>query len=1288
MSQQYVYYFDEGKGLGKDVLGGKGANLAEMTSLGIPVPPGFTITTEVCDIYHTHNKKYPKEVLEQVHKNIERLEKEMNAGLGDKENPLLVSVRSGAKVSMPGMMDTVLNLGLNDDTVLGLIRKTNNERFAWDSYRRFINMFGDVVMSVEHKYFEEVLTTIKEEKNVRYDTDLSASDLKKVVKEYKSVVKKHTGTSFPDDPKTQLQMAIDAVFESWMGKRAIAYRRIHDIKGLLGTAVNVQAMVFGNMGDNSATGVAFTRDPSTGENKFYGEFLINAQGEDVVAGIRTPLPISQLQELMPKAYKKLESIYKKLEHHYKDMQDIEFTIQEGELFMLQTRTGKRTAHAAIRIAVEMEKEGLIDKNTALLRVDPNQLNQLLHKQFDPEEKQKAKVIGKGLPASPGAAVGQVVFTAEKAHDAAEDGKTIILVRTETSPEDIEGMHAAQGILTARGGMTCIAEDGIILTNKGFLRCDDAYEELKWGEKLYTLSFDSKTGKTEWKKIIAAGRKVSDVIEISVSQTGRSGRNTIKVTNDHKFLVIKNRSLEKKPISSVLNNKEFVTVVDKIPYLDKSIGNQKLAYVVGALITDGYLSLKKTKGSVTFTQKDSPEKKEFISTVNTYFEETFNKRFNLRRKKTSHNYIGDRLVHGEALDLICTSMEPALILSQIKENIVPWVLSLDEESTLSFLAGVIDGDGTFDRKRIQIYASKECVRQGVVAGCLKLGILPQITINRNISNIQICENQNDILRFTKRIKGNVSERKYGQKLFSVNQLFNDIVDDVNFRGRVKEGIKRNLLFDGKKIERDILPLCREKEYDQLSSILKSDLRMYRVSKLSEGGKTWVYNFEVEGKEELDKNFVVFTKMYSPLLVSNSHAAVVARGMGKCCVAGCGDIFINEEQGFFTAKDGVKIKEMDWISVNGSEGVVYLGQVPVKDPEISGYFETLMKWADQTRKLKVRTNADTPHDSEVAIKFGAEGIGLCRTEHMFFEGERIKAVREMILAETEEERRKALAKLEPFQKSDFVGIFKVMTGLPVTIRLLDPPLHEFLPKEEKDIKEIAQEMNVSVEKLKNTITLLHEFNPMLGFRGCRLGVVYPEIFEMQTSAIIKAAIEVNKAGLKALPEIEIPVVANVKEIEVLKEKIIAVAEELMTKSGVNVHYKIGTMVELPRACVTADEMAPFVEFMSFGTNDLTQTTYGFSRDDAGKFIPNYIEQGIFDKDPFQEIDRKGVGALMKICVEKAKSVKKDIEFGICGEHGGDPNSVEFCHQIGLDYVSCSPFRVPIARLAAAQAVIKKV
>jgi len=862
-AKKYVYSFDEGKGVGKAILGGKGSNMADMVALGLPIPPGFTISTEACDAYYKNNKKYPKEVLEQIQEKLEELEKKMGKKLGDPVDPLLVSVRSGAAVSMPGMMDTVLNLGLNDISVQGLIKKTNNERFAMDSYRRFIQMFGDVVMGVEHAKFEEALEEAKATKGVEYDTDLDAADLKKVVEKYKETIRKEKGEDFPQEPKKQLQMAIDAVFGSWNNPRAITYRRINEIKGLLGTAVNVQTMVFGNMGNTSATGVAFTRDPSTGENKFYGEFLVNAQGEDVVAGIRTPQPITELEKIMPDIYKQVVEIYKKLEGYYKDMQDMEFTIQDGKLFFLQTRTGKRTAAAAVRIAVEMVDEKLITKEEALLRVDPNQLDQLLHPQLDPVAKQEAEAIAKGLPASPGAAVGEAVFTAEKARDLAEEGHDVILVRTETSPEDIEGMNAAKGILTARGGMT------------------------------------------------------------------------------------------------------------------------------------------------------------------------------------------------------------------------------------------------------------------------------------------------------------------------------------------------------------------------------------------------------------------------------SHAAVVARGMGKCCVAGCGDITVNEKAGQFSVGDNI-IKEGDFITLDGSTGELFKDKIPVVDPELSGNFGTLMKWADEKRKLGVRTNADTPKDAEVAVKFGAEGIGLCRTEHMFFEGERIKAVREMILAKDLKGRKKALSKLLPYQKEDFVGLFKVMGKRPVTIRLLDPPLHEFLPQEEKDIEELSKEIGVSVEKLKEKISELHEFNPMLGHRGCRLGITYPEITEMQARAIFEAAIETGAA-----PEVMIPLVGNIKEFKNQKDVVVKVAQEVMKGKP----YKIGTMIEVPRGALTADEIAKEAEFFSFGTNDLTQMTCGFSRDDAGKFLKEYVDKGIYEKDPFQALDQEGVGQMVEIAVKKGKKARKDIKLGICGEHGGEPSSVEFCHRVGLSYVSCSPYRVPIARLAAAQAVLKE-
>ncbi len=869
-AKRYVYSFEEGKGLGKELLGGKGATLADMVGFGLPVPPGFTITTEVCDIYYKNNRKYPDEVLKQAEEKLIELEKKTGKKLGDKDDPLLVSVRSGAAASMPGMMDTVLNLGLNDESVTGLAKKTNNERFVWDAYRRFIHMFGDVVMGVEHDKFEEQLDSIKKAKGVKFDTDLDAEELKKLVENYKRVVRESTGKLFPSDPREQLRMAIDAVFGSWNNERAITYRKLNDIRGLLGTAVNVQSMVFGNMGGTSGTGVCFTRNPSTGENRFYGEFLMNAQGEDVVAGIRTPKDINELGKIMPDCYKQLVGIYKKLERSYKDMQDMEFTIQEGKLYILQTRTGKRTAAAAVKIAVDMVREGLIDEKTAMMRVQPNQLNQLLHKQIDPVAKKESELLTKGLPASPGAAVGEVAFTADMAKDMAEEGKKVVLVRTETSPEDIEGMHVSQGILTARGGLT------------------------------------------------------------------------------------------------------------------------------------------------------------------------------------------------------------------------------------------------------------------------------------------------------------------------------------------------------------------------------------------------------------------------------SHAAVVARGMGKCCVAGAGEVHVNEHKKLFTVK-GIEIKEGDVITLDGSTGEVFRGALRVVDPEMHGDFATLMSWADKFRRLGVRANADTPHDAEVAKKFGAEGIGLCRTEHMFFEGERIKAMREMILADDTEGRKKALAKLLPYQKNDFKGLFKVMSGMPIIIRFLDPPLHEFLPKEEKDIAGLAREIGVPVEKVEHVIEALHEFNPMLGFRGCRLGVVYPEISEMQARAIFEAAIEAKKEGAKPVPEIEVPNVITVSEFKLIKNIVMDVAKELdMEKKGIK--FKVGTMIEFPRAALIADQLAKEADFFSFGTNDLTQTTLGFSRDDAGRFIPVYIERGALEHDPFQTIDQHGVGQLMIMAVEKARSVKKDIDIGICGEHGGDPASVEFCHRIGLSNVSCSPFRVPIARLAAAQAALK--
>ena len=884
MAQKFVYFFGNGQAEGradmKNLLGGKGANLAEMSSIGLPVPPGFTITTEVCTEFYKNDQKYPESLTTEVAANLKKIEDLMGKKFGDAQNPLLVSVRSGARASMPGMMDTVLNLGLNDTTVQGIIAQSGDERFAYDAYRRFVQMYSDVVMGMEKEILDHLLEQKKEEKGVHLDTELTATDWKELVALFKATIKQELGHSFPEDPQEQLWGAIGAVFGSWMNQRAITYRRLNSIPAEWGTAVNVQSMVFGNMGNDCATGVAFTRDPSTGENYFYGEFLVNAQGEDVVAGIRTPQPINRvkdkdgklpsMEEVMPECYAQLVKIRSILEKHYKDMQDIEFTIEKGVLYMLQTRNGKRTAPAAIKTAVDMVREGLIDEKTAVLRVAPSQLDQLLHPSLDP--KAVKNIIAKGLPASPGAVSGEVIFTADEAEAEAKIGKKVILVRIETSPEDIHGMHAAQGILTARGGMT------------------------------------------------------------------------------------------------------------------------------------------------------------------------------------------------------------------------------------------------------------------------------------------------------------------------------------------------------------------------------------------------------------------------------SHAAVVARGMGKCCVAGCGDIKVDYREGILTAKNGVVVKKGDIITLDGSSGEVMLGAVPTVPVQLTGDFGTLMTWVDKFRTMKVRTNADTPHDAKVAREFGAEGIGLCRTEHMFFDAERIAAVREMILSEELEGREKALAKIEPMQKGDFVGLFREMKGLPVTIRLLDPPLHEFLPQEEKDIEDLAKTMKVSVNSVKHKIELLHEFNPMLGHRGCRLGITYPEIYNMQVRAIMEAACElVKNEGFSIVPEIMIPLIATVSELQLLKKNAVAICEEVIAKSGVKVEYLIGTMIELPRAALTADEIAQEAEFFSFGTNDLTQTTFGLSRDDAGKFLPFYVENGILPEDPFVSLDQTGVGKLVKMACQLGRETRQGIKLGICGEHGGDPASVIFCHNIGLDYVSCSPFRVPIARLAAAHAAL---
>ena len=870
-----VYFFGNGKAEGraqmKDLLGGKGANLADMTLVPLPVPPGFTITTETCGEYNDAGQRLPRGLMEEVRKNVAKVERATKKKFGNPKNPLLVAARSGAKFSMPGMMDTVLNIGLNDKVVEGMAKLTGNERFAYDSYRRLINMFGDTVMGVDHHHFEHELSDVKKSKGVELDTDLDTEALKEVVRRYKAVYKQHVGSEFPSDPFKQLEAAIEAVFKSWMGERAIRYRELNDIRGVRGTAVNVQAMVFGNMGDDSATGVAFTRNPSTGEDEFYGEFLVNAQGEDVVAGIRTPLDCkTEMVKWSAKAWKELLKIKDVLEKRYKDVQDFEFTIEKGKLYMLQTRNGKRTTAAAVKIAVDMVKERLIDKETAVLRIDPMSLDQLLHPTFNP--KAEKSVIAKGLPASPGAAVGKVAFTAKEAEERVAAGEKIILVRRETEPADIGGMHVSEGILTSTGGMT------------------------------------------------------------------------------------------------------------------------------------------------------------------------------------------------------------------------------------------------------------------------------------------------------------------------------------------------------------------------------------------------------------------------------SHAAVVARGMGTPCVAGAGALHIDTDKKKLTV-NGKTYGTDDWLSLDGGLGEVYQGEVETQEASLTGAFKQIMQWADDYRTLTVRTNADTPHDAEVARNFGAEGIGLCRTEHMFFDVLRIHTMREMILASDTDGRRAALAKLLPYQKEDFVGIFRAMKGLPVTIRLLDPPLHEFLPHNDQDQVALARSLGVTPDQIRQRVQQLHEANPMLGHRGDRLAVTYPEILEMQVRAIIEAACEVKKEGIKVLPEIMIPLVGTKKELDYLKKYTEDTAKAVMKEQGIKVDYLYGTMIEVPRAAVTADEIAETAEFFSFGTNDLTQMTFGYSRDDVNSFLPDYLKKEILERDPFQSLDTGGVGQLIRMAVEKGRGVRSDLKCGICGEHGGDPRSVEFCHEVGLNYVSCSPFRVPIARLAAAQAVIKE-
>jgi phosphoenolpyruvate synthase/pyruvate phosphate dikinase len=1333
MSKKYVYLFADGQAEGtgkmKDLLGGKGAGLAEMTNAGLPVPPGFTITTEACTAYYSSGEKFPEGMWDEALAALAKVEQSTGKKFGGGDNPLLVSVRSGAKFSMPGMMDTVLNLGLNDETRKALAQLTGNERFSFDAYRRFIQLFGKIVLGIDSEKFDHKFDERKKSIGVTEDTHVPAETLAELIEDYKAVVKKETGKEFPTSPLKQLELAIKAVFASWNGRRARDYRRVHKLADDLGTAVNVQTMVFGNMGEDSGTGVAFTRDVATGEKVLYGEYLQNAQGEDVVAGIRTPKKIAQLHVEMPEMYNQFVQVAERLEKHYKDVQDMEFTIEKGKLYMLQTRNAKRTGSSAVRIAVEMVEEGLIDKATAVQRVEPAQLDQLLHPMIDP--KAEIKVLTTGLPASPGAASGTAVFDPDEAEAMAKDGAKVILVRTETSPEDFHGMVAAQAILTSRGGMTCVAGETHILTDRGMMTAETAFTHLDQGDHLRILSFDSGSMRPVWRNIIAAGRKPSEAITIAVSQTGHAGHNVLRMTADHKMLIIRNRKLTKKRLDAVLAEQDFLSVVGQIPEISENTTSPDLAYVAGAIFSDGNVRVKPTKGAVTFIQKPTPEKAEFIAAVEGSFEQAFGTPFTYVRERETVGMLRERAIQGRVEDRISFRREPAAQLAEIRDNLSAWVLNLDRTGLLKFVAGYVDGDGTYAKEsspvrlQITVAANKPGHLEGLALACLRLGIVPQVTNNRDSYLVQIAEQVDEILAHTHRVKAEIPLRRYESKCLSVKALFDDIVDEVNFMGRIREGIKRNLMFGVEKLRRDVLPLCSAETTQEVEALLNSPLRSYRVAKIGEAEPAMVYNFEVDAADEMDKNFVVFSSRLTPVLVSNSHAAVVARGMGKCCVAGAGEVVVDYAKQQFTS-NGAVVKKGDWITLDGSTGRVILGQAPLIKPEISGHFKTLMEWVNQFRKLGVRANSDTPHDSEVARRFGAEGIGLCRTEHMFFEGDRIDSVRQMILSsgdyknleaqlnsakaelekaskdkkadakkrvkEIEKKLKRpselyqgALASLLELQREDFVGIFRAMNGYPVTIRTLDPPLHEFVPHDDATLKELAKKIKMNFKEAKARVAQLHEFNPMLGHRGCRLGIVYPEITEMQARAIFEAAVKVKREGVVVKPEIMIPLVGNVNELKLQTEVVRRVADEVFQREGESVEYLVGTMIELPRAALTANRIAEVAEFFSFGTNDLTQTAMGLSRDDAGRFLPFYVEKKIFPDDPFQTLDQEGVGQLIEIGIKKGRSTSSDLKIGICGEHGGDPESVIFCHKVGMNYVSCSPYRVPIALLAAAHAAL---
>ncbi len=1300
-----VYLFDEGSADMRDLLGGKGANLAEMTNIGLPVPPGFTITTDVCRDY-LKRMRLPDGLMDEVRQKMEVVEARVGKRFGDPANPLLVSVRSGAKFSMPGMMDTILNLGLNDQTAEGMIRLTQNPRFVYDAYRRFIMMFSDVVMDIPKKHFEERFEALKRELGVKEDTQVPAEALKSLVETFKGIVCEH-GKEFPQDPWQQLEMAIEAVFRSWNNERAIIYREREKIPHDLGTACNVQAMVFGNMGDDSGTGVAFTRDPSTGERKIYGEFLPNAQGEDVVAGVRTPLHLDALKDMMPDVYQQFIEIADRLERHYRDMMDLEFTIERGRLWMLQCRVGKRTGRAAVKIAVDMAQEGLIGRDEAVLRVNPSQLDQLLHPYLDEQALATGEypLLAQGLGASPGAASGIAVFDSRRAM---ELGKTqpVILVRPETNPDDVGGMLASRGILTARGGMTCIAGETRVLTDKGLLSAERVFELFAEGAPLKILSFDTRTMRPVWRPIIAAGRRPAEVVRAQVSQTGRSRNNWIRITPDHKMFTVRKRQLCKVPLEEVVQNQEYLLAVDWIPPMGEARYSTAFAYVLGALLSDGYVRLTPTKGYVVFVQKPTAEKAEFIQRVRDAFQTAFGYPLSEARIRSTRAMLQERLVTGEVADYICYRREPAARLAEAIANLNCWVLQADAEALRNFLAGYIDGDGSYSSAssavRVQIVVSerKPWLLEAIVLACLRLGILPQVSNNRSAYLIQITEGVAQILSRTHRVKAEPPTRLYSTKCFSMRALCGDIVDEVNYHGRVRQAIKRNIMFGADKIQRDILPICPSDTLrEELARLIESPLRSMRVSLAPEREESIVYNFEVDATDELDKNYIVFSSQLTPILVSNSHAAVVARGFGIPCVAGCEAISVDETQHLFTVQTEsglVTVKEGDWITIDGSSGKVYQGAVPTVEPTLGGELETLLSWADQFRRLRVRANADNPHDAQKALEFGAEGIGLARTEHMFFGEQRLPIVQEMIMAKTPEARRDALARLLPFQRQDFFEIFEVMRGLPVTIRLIDPPLHEFLPDRDELIREVtrleltAPDSPELAEKrrLLQRVEELHEANPMLGFRGVRLSILYPEIVEMQVTAILEAAAEAQRRGYDPHVEIMIPLVGHVNELKVVREHLDQVAKAVMAREGVRVDYKFGTMIEIPRAALTADEIAQYAQFFSFGTNDLTQTTFGFSRDDAeGKFLAYYVEHKILPENPFVTLDRDGVGKLIRMAFDLGRATRPDLKVGICGEHGGDPASIEFCHDVGLDYVSCSPFRVPIARLSAAQAALRQ-